>query len=101
MVDRNVAMSPIGPALLRHPPGDRVPYEIWNLQSLVVEEADRPGVCNLTWLELGPHESIGTIVVGLNQVDRQLAVARGGGPSGHLYRTSHEHDPARISEFHH
>src|SRR5262249_9948205 len=40
VIDKGIALPPVGPALLGDPPGDRVPNKIGHLGALAVEEAD-------------------------------------------------------------
>src|SRR5262249_43833725 len=63
-------------------------------------EPDRPGVRDLAGLEPGPHESVGTVVVGLGQVNFQLAGAVGAGRCGGRERAGRQNDRARPGEFH-
>src|SRR5262249_36569259 len=56
MVEKSIALAPVGSTLLRHAPGHGVPDEIRDLFPLVVEEADSPGVRDLAGQEPGTHE---------------------------------------------
>src|SRR5262249_53375206 len=100
VVDQGVTMAPVGPPRAGRAPGDPVPDEVRDLRAPGVEKADRPGITDLPGLERGPHERIRTVVVGLDQMDYQLAPVLAPGPGGECDRPRRQHEAAGPGEIH-
>src|SRR5205085_2282904 len=79
MIHRGVVMPPLFAPLGRRLPSHRVPDEIRNLGPAGGEESYGPRIARLAGVERRAHQCVRTVDVGLNDVNREVAIRRVGG----------------------